>query len=638
MRGVTAAPIPTQFRRRSAAALAAVAVGAAALLIALQSGAAAAPAAPALVGDAATPVTTIAGKLSLTVDPAGGLTTAGATLKVAGRGFDTATGIYLAICHADGKAPASLKDCVGGAIPGGNTTKSWAHVSNKAPADGATVLPWGAGGSFSVGLALPASDSASDALDCAKVPCAVYTASDQGRGTAENLSVPLVYAAPATSGSSSAVSTPPSSTSPVQPSSTPPSSSPPVSSPPSSSPASSPQSSTSAAVPTTVEAKSVRSASIAAGGLQEVLFAGFTKDEPVTVMLYSAPQALPATRADGDGVVKLDFTVPANLEPGTHLVRVVGQLSKVTGVASFVVTAPVVASSAVAVPSTRATTSVASSSAPVSSAVPVPATLSPASSTPASSTVVSSAIAPVAPPASASRAVWPWYALGALLAILAGVVAYLLNRRFRLAVERRDNDALLADAAAAEHERHLDAIARANADAPTAYLGDAEPGGTPTPPTGGYSGYHPGEHGLLSGRDHPDSPGLLSGTGYRALPPVEPPTTALPAAGSARPDDSTTFLPGEPTTYLPGEATTSLPGENNPRSAGAGGRPNPSPTGGAQPDPDDATAGGPPTGSWRPDFDDEPFGPSTRSGEESPESTGDEPEDPASGGRHSRPN
>lgn len=611
MSGVTAASISTQSRRRTAAALAAAAVGAAALLICLQSVAVAAPGSPGGSARAAAPVTTTAGKLTLTVDPAGGLTPAGATLKVTGRGFSTVTGIYVAICHADGKAPASLNDCVGGAIPDANTTNSWAHISNKAPAGG-TVVPWGAAGSFTVDLVLPPSHSTSDALDCAKVPCAVYTTSDQGKSTTENLSVPLVYAAPVTTRSSPAVTTSTTPSSTASTASTPASSSPASSSPASSTPASSsPDFSTSAAVvPTTVQAESVRSASIVAGGPQEVLFAGFAKNEPVTVTLYSAPRSLPAARADQAGVVKLDFTVPADLEPGTHLLRVVGQDSKVTGVASFVVTAPV-ASSAVALPSTPRTTSVASS-APESSAVPVPATLASASPTAASTTAASSAIAPVVPPASSGRAVWPWYALGALLAILAGVVAYLLNRRFRLAVERRDNDAMLADAAAAEHERNLDAIARANADAPTSYPGGARFGIGPQPPTGGYAGYHPGEHGLLSGRDDPDSPGLLAGTGYRALPPVEPPTTVLPA-------EATTSLPGDATTSLSGELTTS--GRGTPQS----------------PD-DEATAGGPPTGTWRPDFGTDPGnGPETRDEGRPAESSGGDPDDPASGGRHSRP-
>lgn len=604
---VTVASISAQSRRRAASALAAGAVGVAALLIALQSGASAVAGVPVAPGRVAAPVTTTAGKLTLGVDPAGGLTAAGAMLKVTGSGFDTGTGIYLAICHADGKAPASLRDCVGGAVPDANLTKSWAHISDTAePGGSGQVAAWGAGGSFAVQLTLPPSNSTSDALDCAKVACAVYTAPDKGRNTAENLSVPLVYAAPATTGSSTAStsSTVPSTSSPSSTAaSSSAASSTPASAPATSAPtSSSPEFSTSSAlVPTTVQAKSVRSPTIVAGALQEVLFAGFAKNEPVTVTLYSAPRSLPATRADQDGVVKVDFTVPTDLAPATHLLRVVGQTSKVTGIASFVVTAPVVASSAVVVPSTPVTTSAAPASAPASAAVPVPVSVSPessAASTAASSATASSAVVAVGAPAESGKVVWPWYALGALLAILAGLIAYLLTRRSRLAAERRDNDAVLADAAAAERERNLDAVARANADAPTAYLGGAEPGVAPA--AGGYTGYHPGEHGLLSGRDNPDSPGLLSGTGYRLLPPVASPTTVLPGQGT-RPDERTTRLPDDATTQLPGDATPQPPTQPRTGQIPAG-QPPRSP--GVTAD-DDATTGGPATGTWRPDFDDD---------------------------------
>ena len=651
---VTAAPTPSLSRRRAAAALAAVAVGAAALLITAQSGAAAAPVSPpapaAVPVAAAAPVTTTAGKVSLSVDPAGGLSTAGATLKVSGNGFDPGTGLYVAICHADGKAPTSLKDCVGGAIPKSNTSRSWAHISDGGQQPGESVAAkWGPGGSFGVELVLPPSDSASDALDCAKVPCAVYTTVDTGQNKAENLSVPLVYAAPATTSSAPTSTAAASSTAASTiASSTPASSTAPSSTAPSSTPSSiassSPQFSTSSAVvATTVQAKSVRFPTVVAGTAQEVLFAGFAPNEPVTVTLYSAPQPLPAARADQDGVVKVDFTVPADLEPATHLLRVVGQTSKVTGVASFVVTAPVVSSSAIAVVSTPVSSSAVSSSPPASSALPVPATLTSASV--ASSAPVSSAVAPVVPPASSGgRTTWPWYLLAVLLAVILGTVAYLLSRRAKLAAERRENDALLADAAAAEHERNLDAIARANADAPTAYLGGAGP---EVLPPSGYTGYHPGEHGLLSGRDHPDNPGLLSGTGYRGQPPVDPPTTFLPGDDrttalpadrtTALPGDGATALPDDRTTALPQDGTTALPGD---RTTAVPGGP---PTGAWRPDFDDP-AGGPPTGTWRPDFDDDnpsvgprPDGLNERRDGSTGEQPDDQDPDGRSGGRHSRP-
>ena len=639
--------------RRAAGVLAAVAVGAVGLLIPLGQAVSASPAAVsgASPGAAArasvvdTPVTTTAGKVTLTVDPASGLTSAGATLKVTGKGFDTANGLYVAICHADGKAPASLRDCVGGAIPDSNTTTSWAHVSKTgaadpgagAPSAGATpgsatsggpvTAKWGDGGSFGVNLNLPPSDPASDALDCARVACALYTRPDAGAVPGQSLSVPLVYAAAPTTSPGTTTTSPTTST----PAST-------LPAPPASSKASvsttPPASTSSIEVPRTVHAEIIRAPTVVAGGAQEILFAGFRAGEPVTVTLYSVPRPLPAVKADPDGVVKVGFTVPTDLEPGTHLLRVDGQTSKVTGVASFVVTAipakpsvSTVLSSVGPSPSTSAT--VASSSAPVSSAIGLPVPLSSV----ASSTGIAAGPVIGSP---GKRLVWPWYALGILLALLAVLTAVLLQRRRnQLAAERQENDALLREAAAAEHQRVTDAIAQANANAPTSVVepfpgpsrlgpgrpgavqaelgqpepgptargyggpgGDGGPGGYGAP--GGYAGYHPGEHGLLSGRDHPDSPGLLSGTGYRR------------DEGDER-----------PTTYLPGESFTGSP----PRPSPDGDDPARPRTGDSAGGEDVDQVGGPPTGTWTPDFD---------ASADGAEDQHPEADDPSGGGRHSR--
>src|ERR1700712_223866 len=139
--GPRSAPL---IRRRTAGAFAAAAVFAAGLLIAVdQNAVAAAPTrqasaaqAPAAQAQAA-PVTTTAtsnggtGKQAiLTVNPASGLTAAGASIKVTGAGFDPAGGLYVAICHLNGNALPNLRsDCVGGPIPAANTSTSWAHVS-----------------------------------------------------------------------------------------------------------------------------------------------------------------------------------------------------------------------------------------------------------------------------------------------------------------------------------------------------------------------------------------------------------------------------------------------------------------------------------------------------------------------------
>ena len=65
----------------------------------------------------------------------------------------------------------------------------------------------------------------------------------------------------------------------------------------------------------------------------------------------------PAVKADADGFVKIDFTVPADLPAGTHLMTARGATSQVPGVAAFQVTVPVVVSST-AVASAAATATV----------------------------------------------------------------------------------------------------------------------------------------------------------------------------------------------------------------------------------------------------------------------------------------
>lgn len=149
----------------------------------------------------------------------------------------------------------------------------------------------------------------------------------------------------------------------------------------------------------------------------------------------------------------------------------------------------------------------------------------------------------------------------------------------------REKERTLAEGAAGEHARAVGAITRANADAPTAYIGPL-----PTDEPGGYSGYHPGEHGLLSGRDNPDNPGLLSGQQYRPDPTLDRPTTYLP--------------PNTPRSPATGQFPAGGP-----------------PTGAWTPDftGDAAADRGPGTTAWRPDFDDDP------------DSSGDD-----AAGRHSR--
>ncbi len=509
---------------------------------------------------AAAPTTTTKGAARLTVDPATGLSTAGGSIAVTGTGFKTSGGLYVAVCAANGKAPASLADCVGGPVPDANTSRSWAHIGPAAASDGGPVVrPWAAGGSFAVSLTLPRSSSASDALDCSRVACAVYTTPDNSQDASQRLSIPVAYRpAPGTTGTGTTTSrsTTTNTTTTAAATTTTAASSAPASSSSVSTPASAPvEESTSvlASAPSTVQAVSIRFASVAAGGQQEVLFGGFARNEAVTVRLYSAPQSLPAARADANGVVKIDFTVPAGLDPGTHYVRVDGATSKVTGIATFLVTAPASPSpTASSRPSSSAVSSAAvlpsaESSATSSAPVSTPASAVPGAT--AQSTAASGAAgagSTATDSDAGSRPVWPWFVLGLVLLVWAGLAAWLLQRRHaaRIASEQQEKERLLAFGAAAEQQRAARAIAAANPGAPeyqqppqtgypygptndgptndgptnygpTNYLGGGPDSGGPDLPTSytGYAGYHPGEHGLLSGRDGPDDPGLLSGRG-----------------------------------------------------------------------------------------------------------------------------
>jgi len=167
-----------------------------------------------------------------------------------------------------------------------------------------------------------------------------------------------------------------------------------------------------------------------------------------------------------------------------------------------------------------------------------------------------------------SRLVWPWYVLGVVLLVWIGLAIFLVQRRrTRLEAENREKERILAAAAVAEQQRTEQAYAAGDPNAPISF-----PGPPPVGETQGYLGYHPGEHGLLSGRDHPDQPGLMSGRGEQP-----------PQAGGQQPDGQ---QPGgqRPAGDLPpGGPATPI-------------RPN-----------DPSGTGGPGTAAWRPDFEnDEP--------------------------------
>ena len=438
--------------------LAGLTVTAVGVLISIGPAQAAAPPAPVVAAQAVVPTTTSNGARTLVVDSTTDLPVSNATIAVQGKGFDTATGLYVAVCADSSGAPVKLTNCVGGAIPDANTTTGWAHITTDGNGPGGVKAAWGPDGSFSVTLALP--DVAQGDVNCVTSKCSLYTASDDAKVRTEDNAVPVTFAAP-----------PPTSSSvPVNPT-TP----------------TTPTTATTPAAPGTATVQNIATPDIEAGKTQLVIFSGFAPKEQVNLTLFSAPITLSPVTADATGVAQARFVVPADIAPGTHRLEAIGQQSRTVGVASFQVTAPPPPATASSTPSTSASPSTtASSSSPGSSSA--------SRSAPASSAVTSSAVAPGTTD-SGSSLWWLWLIIGivVLAAIITGIVVYRRNKEQQ---QREQDEQAITDAAAREQ------AASSPADAPTVFLPPVRPGGPP-----------PGEdpYGLLSGRDHPDSPTLYSG-------------------------------------------------------------------------------------------------------------------------------
>ncbi|GGL86941.1 hypothetical protein [Nakamurella endophytica] len=600
---VRAAPAPAATGAATgAAAPGAAGTGAVGTAAAVTGAAATGAAVTGAVAEAAAaPASTASGPVRLLVDPATALDPAGARITVSGSGYNAGVPLLVAVCAAGG---SSLDDCVGGPVPAGNGSTAWAYVTGDgaAPPDGGGVRArFGPGGAFSVQLRLPAVGSG-PGPDCTTARCAVVTRPATG-GDDGALSVPVSFAGGPTTGpttasttrtttasSTSTTTTTSTATSTTESSTT--SSSTETSSPP-------PTSISTRPAPSTLAAKTIRADTIAAGAQQQVAFLGFDPGEKVTVLLFSDPIPLPSRTVDQSGFVVIDFTVPADLAPGTHVLQVTGARSRNVGIARFEVTAP------------PATTTSSTAPAPTPTASPTPSS-TPTTSTPASSsapvsTAASSAAPPIPAPAAPTntRPVWPWFVLGGLVLLLAGFGIFIWGQRRRRLDEEQERERTLAAAAAEEHQRAVRALRDANADAPTTQLG---PYGHPEPPPFG------ADPGLLSGRDDPYNPPLLSGR------------QPYPSPGGS-PGDAPTFRPGsEPARppLSPEGDPGSGPGTEQWRpdwAEGSGRRAQPGPDEGPstqqwRPDdegqqqwrPDD---GGPSTQQWRPD-DDDPSGPPRR--------------------------
>lgn len=132
------------------------------------------------------------GPRTLSVSATDGLSPSGQTVTVSGSGYDVNKGIYIAFCvrPAAGQLPSP---CGGGADLSGTSGGSiW--ISSNPPPYGATLAkPYGAGGTFSVALAV--SPTIGD-VDCRVTQCAVVTRNDHTRGSdrSQDVVVPVSFA------------------------------------------------------------------------------------------------------------------------------------------------------------------------------------------------------------------------------------------------------------------------------------------------------------------------------------------------------------------------------------------------------------------------------------------------------------
>jgi hypothetical protein len=402
-------------------------------------------------------VSSAGGTRTLIVDPTTNLAASNATIKVAGTGFDTDHGLYVAVCAGSGGAP-DLTKCIGGAIPDDNTTDGWAHITQDGTGPGGVLSSWQPGGSFAVTLALPSATAGT--VNCVTSKCSLYTASDDDSIRTEDNAVPVTFAAPTSS--SSPPPTPPGT-----------------------------------AIP-----QNIASPTIVAGGTQSVIFSGFKAGEQVNLTLFSDPITLSPVTADATGVARVEFIVPADFAAGTHRLEAVGQESGTVGVASFEVTAP----PPTPTPSPTASPTPTPTPSPSSSAESsTPAT----SSSAAASSVVTSSSSAAAPSDSDSGSSLWWLWLIIAIVVIAGIVTGIIVYRRNQQQQREQDEQNIADAAAAAGDGTgqtgpYTPPAPYGADAPTVVLPPVQPAPGGPPP-----GADP--YGLLSGRDHPDNPSLYSG-------------------------------------------------------------------------------------------------------------------------------
>lgn len=116
----------------------------------------------------------------------------GDTVTVTGSGYDPAKGVYVAFCKdlGAGQAPSP---CGGGADTSGAGGGSQWISSNPPPYGKDLAVKYGDGGTFTVKLSVKA--KISDAVDCAKDPCAIVTKADHTRlaDRSQDVRVPVTF-------------------------------------------------------------------------------------------------------------------------------------------------------------------------------------------------------------------------------------------------------------------------------------------------------------------------------------------------------------------------------------------------------------------------------------------------------------
>lgn len=132
------------------------------------------------------------GQRTLRVGQSQGLLSAGQTVGVSGSGYDTAKGIYVALCVVT-PADAPPSPCGGGIDQTGETGASqW--VSSNPPSYGVGLAtPYGAGGSFSVNVTAAA--VIAPGFDCRQIQCAIVSRNDHVRTAdrSQDIFVPVTF-------------------------------------------------------------------------------------------------------------------------------------------------------------------------------------------------------------------------------------------------------------------------------------------------------------------------------------------------------------------------------------------------------------------------------------------------------------